>query len=302
MSVNTIQNLREQYAALTKVLLAIGDREQAYACAEIAVKYGIWKDVRQRPSTFNPALPQKTIYDAAGLWFVPYLESHYPIIRDEVIHVADPSREGFSPVEEPLVGKGRWEEVIFYEGGIRMDRSCSLFPKTAEIMSRIPEAIHSGGVVMLSWLYPKTHIVPHCGESNLKLRVHMGLKIPSGASMRVGDEHFVWQEGRCTVFDDSFEHEVWNRSNEPRIILLFDIVHPELSPRDMKQKLYDETNLEETIRKFLIARSIAEIERDPITDKLTVTPDRATMITITRYMKDHDVTHVGIVHGAVVID
>ena|SRR5579864_6685767 len=302
MSANTIQNLREQYAALTKTLLAIGDREQAYACAEIAVKNGIWKDVRQRPSTFSPLLPQKPIYGAASLWFVPFLENHYPIIRDEVMRVVDPSREGFSPVEEPLVGKGRWEEVIFYEGGIRMDRSCSLFPKTAEIMSRIPEAIHSGGVVMLSWLYPHTYIVPHCGESNLKLRVHMGLKVPAGASMRVGDEHFVWQEGRCTVFDDSFEHEVWNRSDEPRIVLLFDIVHPELPARDLKQELDDETNLEETILKFLTARGIAEVERDPVTNKLTVIPDRATTLTITRYMKDHDVSHVGIEHGAVVID
>jgi aspartate beta-hydroxylase len=31
------------------------------------------------------------------------------------------------------------------------------------------------------------------------------------------------------VFDDSFEHEVWNGSDEVRIVLLLDINHHELS-------------------------------------------------------------------------
>jgi len=31
------------------------------------------------------------------------------------------------------------------------------------------------------------------------------------------------------VFDDSFEHEVWNNSTESRVILLVDVWHPELT-------------------------------------------------------------------------
>ena len=302
MSGNAMLSLREHYSSLIKALLAIGDRDQAKTCAELAVKNGVWKDSRQRPVTFDPTLPQKPIYDAAGLWFVPYLEEQYPIICDEVLRVVEPRRAGFSPVEEPLVGRGRWDEVIFYEGGIRLQRSCELFPKTAEIMSRIPEAIHSGGVIMLSWLHPESHIVPHCGDSNLKLRVHLGLKVPNGASMRVGDEHFVWQEGRCIVFDDSFEHEVWNRSTEPRIVLLFDIVHPEIPATLRKDGTDSGTNLDGTIKKFLTSHGIEEVARDPDTGELTVVPDRATALTITRYMKDHDATRVGLAHGTVVID
>jgi aspartyl/asparaginyl beta-hydroxylase (cupin superfamily) len=34
------------------------------------------------------------------------------------------------------------------------------------------------------------------------------------------------------VFDDSIEHEAWNSSNEPRVILIFDIWRPELSEEE----------------------------------------------------------------------
>ena len=47
--------------------------------------------------------------------------------------------------------------------------------------------------------------------------------------MRVGNEHVKWVEGEPVVFDDSYEHEVWNRTLEKRVVLLFDIWHPDLS-------------------------------------------------------------------------
>ena len=46
--------------------------------------------------------------------------------------------------------------------------------------------------------------------------------------MRVGEEVRVWEEGKCLVFDDAFEHETWNDTAEERVVLLFDLWHPEL--------------------------------------------------------------------------
>ena len=34
-----------------------------------------------------------------------------------------------------------------------------------------------------------------------------------------------WEEGRCIVFDDSYEHEVWNRTEHERVLLLVDFWH-----------------------------------------------------------------------------
>ena len=50
------------------------------------------------------------------------------------------------------------------------------------------------------------------------------------ARMRIAAEpDIVWEEGKIVVFDDSFEHEVWNLTNEPRIIFIADFIHPEMT-------------------------------------------------------------------------
>ena len=36
----------------------------------------------------------------------------------------------------------------------------------------------------------------------------------------------VWRPGEVFVFDDTYEHEVWNDTDEERVILLFDFDRP----------------------------------------------------------------------------
>jgi aspartate beta-hydroxylase len=38
-----------------------------------------------------------------------------------------------------------------------------------------------------------------------------------------------WKTDEVLVFDDTFEHEAWNRSDHTRVILLMDAWHPELT-------------------------------------------------------------------------
>ena len=44
--------------------------------------------------------------------------------------------------------------------------------------------------------------------------------------MRVGAEARSWREGECIIFDDTVEHEAWNRANHARVVLLFDFLRP----------------------------------------------------------------------------
>jgi aspartate beta-hydroxylase len=53
--------------------------------------------------------------------------------------------------------------------------------------------------------------------------------------MRVADQFVSWTEGEMFVFDDSFDHEVWNESEE-RLILIVDLWHPDLTD-DQKNSL-----------------------------------------------------------------
>jgi aspartyl/asparaginyl beta-hydroxylase (cupin superfamily) len=81
-----------------------------------------------------------------------------------------------------------------------------------------------------SRLAPGTHIKPHVGYggwAQYVLRCHLGLEVPQGCEMRVGPETRSWQEGKVTVFCDATEHEVWNRGDKERVVLLFDFRNPE---------------------------------------------------------------------------
>jgi aspartyl/asparaginyl beta-hydroxylase (cupin superfamily) len=64
------------------------------------------------------------------------------------------------------------------------------------------------GNVKFSRVLPGTRIPLHCGPTNARLRLHLGLVAAVGAELRIGDETLEWREGRVFVFDDSFEHEV----------------------------------------------------------------------------------------------
>ena len=44
----------------------------------------------------------------------------------------------------------------------------------------------------------------------------------------VASETLLWQEGKILLFDDSYEHEVWNDGETPRAVLIIDLWHPEI--------------------------------------------------------------------------
>ena len=76
-----------------------------------------------------------------------------------------------------------------------------------------------------------------CGPSNLRLRCHLGVRVPEGARVRVAGETRPWAEGECLVFDDSFEHEVWHEGDDDLILLVCDMWHPEMTPERVGEVL-----------------------------------------------------------------
>lgn len=75
----------------------------------------------------------------------------------------------------------------------------------------------------------------------MRLTCHLELVVPEGANITCGGETRRWQEGKCLVFDDSFEHEVEHNGKEPRVVLLVNFWHPGLDPTSWK-RLVDEVN------------------------------------------------------------
>jgi len=60
-------------------------------------------------------------------------------------------------------------------------------------------------------------------------RTKLPLIVPPDCGFRVGGETREWIPGKAWVFDDTIEHEAWNRSDSPRAVLIFDIWNPLLT-------------------------------------------------------------------------
>jgi aspartate beta-hydroxylase len=119
---------------------------------------------------------------------------------------------------------------MLYEQGRRNDSVCRQCPVTTAVLDGHDSVRRTAGLIYFSKMAPNTHIVAHRAGSNIRLRCHLALKIPQGdCAIRVGNEEQSWEEGKCIVFDDTFEHEVWNRTNEERLVLLVDLWHPDLT-------------------------------------------------------------------------
>ncbi len=80
-----------------------------------------------------------------------------------------------------------------------------------------------------SILAPGKHIPAHRGAYNGVLRFHLGLIVPGPAGacrIRVADQICTWREGESLIFDDSFNHEVWNDTDGWRVVLFVDVARP----------------------------------------------------------------------------
>ena len=56
--------------------------------------------------------------------------------------------------------------------------------------------------------------------------------------MEVGGTQLNWAEGEVIIFDDSFEHSVWNDSEEERMIFILDIPHPDLTEEQGNRNMF----------------------------------------------------------------
>jgi aspartyl/asparaginyl beta-hydroxylase (cupin superfamily) len=94
--------------------------------------------------------------------------------------------------------------------------------------------------VFFSLLQPGAHLPAHTGVSNVRSIVHLPLIVPPGCSFRVGGETRDWRAGEAWVFDDTIEHEAWNRSDRMRAILIFDVWNPYITEteRELLRRFY----------------------------------------------------------------
>lgn len=196
----------------------------------------------QRPKLFYfPELPQIQFYDSESFPWVRELEASAPAIRAE-LHALLDSEEDFVPymqaeTDRPafdtngLLNDRSWSAFHLLRNGKEVEGNASRCPITIEALQRVPLCRIKGRTptALFSLLRSGTHIPPHHGFLNTRLICHLPLIVPSDCALRVGNDTRCWREGKLFIFDDTIEHEAWNRSPDLRVVLLFDIWRPELS-------------------------------------------------------------------------
>jgi aspartyl/asparaginyl beta-hydroxylase (cupin superfamily) len=182
----------------------------------------------QRPELFFAGLGARPWHDAREHTWTASLEASFGAIRDELVALWRRVPPGMHPAHEQLVTAGAWRAHPLHARGRRFDEALELCPATARAIERVPGRTPAG-LVYVSVLEPNTRVRSHCGPTNLRLRCHLPLVVPRGARVRVGREWRSWTEGECLLFDDSFEHEAENRASEPRLVLIVDVWHPDLT-------------------------------------------------------------------------
>jgi len=154
------------------------------------------------------------------------LEKNYSIILNELEALRKQSEnEHWSPIFPSYIhpeSKNKWKIFTFQFFGIKHPLNCKICPKTVAVLQQIPNLISAD----FSYLPPHTKILPHKGFSKMVLRAHLGLIVPQNCNLRVGDETREWKVGKMLIFDDSYEHEAWNNSDEDRFVLMLDIANP----------------------------------------------------------------------------
>lgn len=135
-----------------------------------------------------------------------------------------------APSWKQLRGSLDWSAIHLYQDA-RSTPMLDRFPETSKALRSFDLARIDNipMEVFFSRLKSGAHIPPHHGLTNSRVTVHLPLIVPAGCEIRVGTQLHQWQQGKIVAFDDSFEHEAWNRSDTDRVVLIFEAYHPDLS-------------------------------------------------------------------------
>ncbi len=159
-----------------------------------------------------------------GTHFGPYIE----VEAEKSSHVvARSDKELISSPED-------WTAAYLIRDGKHQTPLAERCPKTLAALDAVPLETIQGRApfVLFSRLTPGAWIAPHTGFLNSRLVCHLPLLVPDGCWFRVGNQVRLWERGKAWVFDDTIEHEARNQGTGTRVVLIFNIWHPDLTEEE----------------------------------------------------------------------
>ncbi|XP_028034995.1 aspartyl/asparaginyl beta-hydroxylase isoform X4 [Bombyx mandarina] len=189
---------------------------------------------------------QRSLYNVERLkskpwWNVentPYTKLARALERSwrQILEEGESLRALYEKEKEGLKERGEWSQLDLFARGSEIPGRCKKAPVTCSIVRQEVAAVGCRrGQIKFSAMEAGTHVRPHVGPTNCRLRMHLGLSNTKDTYIRVDKETRQWQTGKVLLFDDSFEHEVWHNGTGTRLVLIVDVWHPDLTPTERRQ-------------------------------------------------------------------
>jgi beta-hydroxylase len=186
-------------------------------------------------------LGDREFFDVSDFPWVGEVEANWKKVRAELDallpYAADmPNFQDISKEQKALSQDDGWKTFFFYAYGIKAKANCRRCPETAKLLKTIPGM----KTAFFSVFAPGKELPPHRGPYKGVLRLHLALLVPEPADqcgIRVGSQTRHWEEGRVMIFDDTFEHEAWNRTDGVRVVLFVDMMRPMRFPANVLNQM-----------------------------------------------------------------
>ncbi|OWK33862.1 aspartyl/asparaginyl beta-hydroxylase domain-containing protein [Sphingomonas dokdonensis] len=178
-------------------------------------------------------IPNDPVLDVRLFPWTQLFRDRWEEIRAEAVEVAlcghaSPSDGGSAPDQHAMPQTTDSPSLGHSDHVYRVDENAARCPVTSGLARQVPGLSSA----FFSLLAPGTHVPAHRGVSKGLVTCHLGLGVPrdGDARMRVGRRVVRWAEGETLVFDDTFEHEVWNDTDEICLVLLLEFDRPLRNP------------------------------------------------------------------------
>lgn len=236
---------QQRFSAVTAPAACAADGDAAWKItrfsSNVLRRTKVW---HSEPTHYHyPGLVEREFHPRERFAWLAELEALTPQIRAEMQTAMASNRSELVPYIDyqdfEAVAQWRalnhnpdWTAIHLIKQGLINAANAAACPVTMGLLARLPQPVIAGASpnAMFSLLAPHTVIPAHVGINNARLVCHLPLVVPPGCWFRVGGETRDWREGEAFVFDDTVEHEASNPSDHLRVVLIFDLWHPDLSP------------------------------------------------------------------------